>query len=369
MIRWALLLAALAVPLWAQTPGDDALAARSQLSAAARQLQAAGGARDQVRALTETVTAYESGLSALRDGMRQVSQREAELTAELNTQSGKIAELLGVLQTMGHAPAPVMLLHPDGPTGTARGGMLLAEVTPALHAEAETLRTKLEELQRLRALQDEAAGIVQEALSGAQSARIALSQAIDQRTDLPRRFNEDPVQTALLIASADSLDQFAGAMAEAAPGSADPAALEQKGSLAPPANGSILRPFRNRDASGVVRDGTILQTQPQTLVALSVPATLLFSGPLLDYGAVAVVEPAPDVLILMAGMEETYGNVGEIVPAGSPIGKMGGNLPTADAFLTSNADRSGANGLETLYIEVRENEVPVDPATWFAFEQ
>ena len=40
----------------------------------------------------------------------------------------EIAQLLGVLLSMDSAPSPVLLLHPSGPVGTARSGMILAEV-------------------------------------------------------------------------------------------------------------------------------------------------------------------------------------------------------------------------------------------------
>lgn len=372
MIRLGALLVLLAGPALGQSdPAEAALAAKSRLEAAARQLDEAGSARDRVAALTETVRAYEDGLVALRDGLRRASIREQTLTAELNAKSDEVARLLGVLQTMGRAPAPLLLLHPSGPTGTARSGMILSDVTPALQAEVDILRADLEEVALLRQLQDSAAQTLREGLDGVQTARADLSAAISDRTDLPRRYTEDPVQTALLIATAETLDAFASGLTETVPGDPDgelPEPDTLRGTLPLPVQGDLLRDFGEADAAGITRPGWIIATRPRALVTTPVPATLRFRGALLDYGTVTILEPAADVLIVIAGMAEVFGTPGEVLPAGSPIGLMGGQTPSADGFLTAPSRAGGVPLSETLYIEIRETGEPVDPAAWFALE-
>lgn len=348
------------------SPADAAVAARERLQAAADRLAQVSDARDRVSALTDTVRAYEDGLVALRDGMRRVRTREQTLTRALDAKSDEVAQLLAVLQTMGQAPAPLLLLHPSGALGTARSGMILSEVTPALQSEAELLRTELEELALLRGLQEGAAQTLQEGLDGAHAARVALASAIDERTDLPRRFADDPVQTALLLASSDTLDGFASALAQIGPGNGDlPGAAGLRGTLSPPVNGPVLRDFNETDAAGHARPGVVVATRPRALVTVPAPATLRFKGPLLDYGTVAILEPAADVLIVLAGMAEVFGTPGEVLPTGSPLGLMGGLPAGADGILTES---SGVSRSETLYIEVREYGEPVDPRGWFVLE-
>ncbi len=375
MIRAAFICALLAGPALAQDdPAAAALAASDRLEAASVMLDAATGSRDQVAALTEAVQAYEDGLVALRDGMRRAAIRQQVIEGQLAAKSDDVARLLGVLETMGRAPAPLLLLHPSGPIGTARSGMILADVTPALQTKVTELRGQLEEVAMLRQLQDSAADTLRDGLRGVQTARTALSAAISDRTDLPRRFTEDPIQTALLIASTETLDAFASGLTSTITGQEigdapdAPDAMSRKGALALPVQGQVLRAFNTADAAGVVRPGLVIAAQPRALVLAPVAATVRFRGPLLDYGNVIILEPAADVLFVIAGLAETFGEPGQVVPEGSPIGLMGGETPPVDAILTTNRVTGAEPRSETLYLEVREGQSPVDPATWFATE-
>ena len=352
----------------AQSPVQIALDAAAQLEAASGQLEAATEASDRVAALTQTVQAYEGGLIALRDGLRRAAIREETVRAALAAQSDQISRLLGVLQTMGQAPAPLLLLHPSGPTGTARSGMMLADVTPALQAKADALREQLQEVADLRNLQQSVVTTLQNGLTGAQNARTELSQAISERRNLPKRFVDDAVQTALLIASTDTLTGFASGLSDTFLSGVTPVnAQSQKGQLPLPVTGRLIRKYNAADAAGIVRPGVIIATRPQALVTTPTAATLLFQGPLLDYGNVIILEPAADVLLVLAGLESVMGIQGDVLPSGTPIGIMGGAVANTNAELTGNVAQGRDVASQSLYIEVREGQATVDPATWFAF--
>ncbi|MBF9036858.1 peptidase M23, partial [Rhodobacterales bacterium HKCCE2091] len=125
----------------AQTdPANAAERAIAMLDAAADALAGAEDAPDRVAALTETVRAYEEGLVAVREGLRRAALREATLTAGFEAERERLAELLGAIQSIERAPPPLTLLHPAGPVGTARAGMILGDVTPAVAREAAALR-------------------------------------------------------------------------------------------------------------------------------------------------------------------------------------------------------------------------------------
>ena len=369
MIRaWALALA-LTLPLAAGAEvvaGDVAKAAArasAALQASVQALDEAEGAKDRVAALTATIKAYEAGLAALREALRQVELRQVTLTLQFESKRDQLSRLLGVLGGLDADQGPLLLLHPGGPLGTARSGMMLADVTPALQREAEALRGDLQELADLRALQTAAGQTLGDGLQAAQKARAALSQAISDRTDLPKRFTEDPEALKNLLESADTLDAFSSGLS--LQDGVVQGFAEAKGSLPWPVLGTILLLPGETDAKGVTRPGVTLATRPLALVTAPWAATIRYRGPLLDYGNVMILEPGGGYLLILSGLETVYGDVGNVVGAGQPLGLMGGAASGDAEFLSGSVDETGAMATETLYVEVRQKAEPVDPLTWF----
>jgi septal ring factor EnvC (AmiA/AmiB activator) len=356
----------------AESPAtESALRAADALRAVIGQLDAAQTKADRVAALTETIRAYEKGLGAMRDGLRRAAIREREIRAGFEAKRDHVGRLLGVMSTMEQSEGPLLLLHPAGPVGSARSGMILSSVTPALQGEAEEMRGALEEISTLRTLQQSAAKVLQEGLGSVQDARTALSQAVADRTALPGRYLEDPEDLRQLVQSADTLEGFALGLAGLDTDIGAP--LEDfasaKGSLALPALGTVLRGFDEADAAGIRRPGLVLATAPAALVTAPWPATIRYRGPLLDYGNVMIVEPAEGYLLVLAGLGTVYGETGDVLSRGAPIGLMGGAEPAAEEFgadfVAAAAEGGGAGRTETLYIELRMNGEPVDPGEWF----
>ena len=371
MIRALVLALALALPAAAQeVTGDVARAAAkasAQLQASVAALQEAEGAKDRVAALTTTIKAYEAGLAALREALRQAELRENTLTLQFESRRERLSQLLGVLASLDPDQGPLLWLHPGGPLGTARSGMMLADVTPALLREAEALRRDLQELADLRGLQTAAGETLSGGLQAAQEARAALSQAISDRTDLPKRFTEDPGALITLLESADTLDAFSSGLSPQ--DSTVQGFAEARGALPWPVLGTIILRPGETDAKGVTRPGVTLATRPLALVTSPWPATIRYRGPLLDYGNVMVLEPGGGYLLILSGLETVYGDVGDVVGTGQPLGLMGG--PTSGSvsgdadILSGAADDGGASATETLYLEVRQKAEPVDPMIWF----
>ena len=260
------------------------------------------------------------------------------------------------------------MLHPSGPVGSARSGMMLADVTPGLARKAQELRSDLEEVQTLRLLQQSALDKMEQGLAGIQKARAELSQAIADRTDLPSRFTEDPVRTAILISSTETLGGFASGLSLIGVEEIEDTDIDisdQKGEIDLPVQGVILHRAGDADAAGIRRDGIIVATRPRALVVSPVSATIRYRGPLLDLGNVVILEPQAETLFVLSGLDEVYGDTGQVIPAGTPVGIMGGTTPNLGTILSLSSEGSGTDRSETLYIEVREGGSPVDPEDWF----
>ncbi|MEZ5684367.1 MAG: peptidase M23 [Paracoccaceae bacterium] len=356
----------------ASPAADSALQAADDLRAAIGALEAAQTKADRVEALTETIGAYETGLGALRDGLRRAAIREREIRESFDAKREEIGRLLGVMSTMERSDGPLLLLHPAGPEGSARSGMVLSSVTPALQAEAEALHVDLNEIQTLRDLQENAARVLNAGLKSVQQARTALSQAVAERTALPGRYIDEPEDLRRLVESADTLEGFALGLSELDTDIGAP--LEDfdaaKGSLPLPVLGSVLRRAGEADAAGIRRPGLVIATAPAALVRTPWPATIRYRGPLLDYANVMILEPAEGYLLVLAGLGTVYGETGDVLNAGDAVGLMGGVEPGANEFgaefVRAAQLGGGAGRTETLYLELRQGGKPVDPSGWFA---
>lgn len=356
--------------LWAeQPPVARAQQATEALNQAAELMAKAESGSDRVAALTEAIRAYEQGLAAMREGLRAAAIRERYLTLDFESRREQLSQLLGVLQTLERATTPLLLIHPTGPVGTARSGMMMSEVTPALNRQAEELRAQLQELAALQAFQESAARDLEWGLSGVQQARVNLSQAINDRTDLPRRFADDPVRVQIMADNSQTLQGFADKLQEAEatepPETAVPFA-DMAGKLALPAEGTVLRGFNEEDAAGLKRPGIVLSTRPLSLITAPWPATVRYAGPFLDYGNVIILEPDAAYLMVLAGLDQVYVELGQILDQDEPIGLLGGSQPATEEFLIEASQGGGTIDQETLYIEIRKDGTPTDPARWFA---
>ncbi|MCC5969925.1 MAG: peptidoglycan DD-metalloendopeptidase family protein [Pararhodobacter sp.] len=363
-----LLGAVLALGLCAQPlsadPADNARDAALALVEAIDELVEARGARDQVTAFTRTIQAHEVGLSALRAGLREAALREATIRRQFDQQSEQVARLLAAMMAVERLEGPALLLHPDGPLGTARAGMMLADLAPAMQAEADRIGALLREMQTLRQLRETAAETLAMGLRSLQEARTDLSQAMADRRELPPRMAEDEDAMLALLASAQTLEALATGLAAAPVNLSDPLPdfTQALGRLPMPVQGAILRRAGEVDASGVARPGLVLATEPGALVTAPWAGTIRYRGPLLDYGNVILLEPGEGYLVVLAGLDLVYPRVGDVVTQGDPMGLMPGALPTEAEFLAS---ASVAGRSETLYLEIRDNGQAIDPEVWF----
>ena len=342
----------------AADPAERAMAAARALEQATAAMQAATGGRDQIAALSQTIQAYEDGLVALREGLRDAQLRETALARSFEQQGEDVSRLLAVLLATGQVSPELALLHPEGAVATARAGLLLAEVAPELSRKVAVLRRDLDDLRALRRARQYGLLALEQGLETAQAARVELSAAIAARGPLPRRMVDDPDRLALLANDAASLDEFAQELAaNPLTGTDAPvgALMAAVGTLPLPARATVLRGFQEPDAAGIARPGLILATTPQALVTAPWSGTVRYAGPLAGQGQVVILEPSEDMLMVMAGLGTLMVQNGEILSAGAPLGTM----PSTPA--------DAGQRRETLYFEFRQGGNPIDPAPWFAF--
>ena len=200
-------------------------------------------------------------------------------------------------------------------------------------------------------------------LGQVREARLALSEAMENRAGLPPEIATDTAAMQALIDSTETLQSFADSLVPkpvAAP------AGETGASWPMPVRGAVVGRFNKAGPDGVRRPGWTVRTAPEALVTAPAPATLLFAGTMPGHREVAILETAPGQMLILAGLGRLFVKRGAIVAGGDPIGLMGGgqlgSLADEQQKLIETATEGGHPPAETLYMELRQARTPLDPA-------
>ena len=338
------------------------------LDLATADLRNAKNAKKRVKSLSQAIQSYEETLAILRISIRDLSLQKSQLKNIFNQNESEFMQLLGVLAAVQKTPIAGQMLHPDGPLATARSGMIISDIIPILQENVNQIRDQVIALEQLSNTQFQAQVSLEAGLLELQKAHSNLGRAVANRETLPKRFSADPEKLQLLIKASKDLETFAEAVQTIAinePTVSLPSVRDRKGQLKLPARGKVLRKFNEADAAGVKRSGIILATDPRAIVTSPTAATIRYLGPLLDYGNVAILEPQNGLLFVFAGMDTLYGEIGQVIPALSPIGLMPSQGNDVDKIFKTKASIYSGKLSETLYVEVRSGSNSENPLDWF----
>ncbi|MCF6273130.1 MAG: peptidoglycan DD-metalloendopeptidase family protein [Rhodobacteraceae bacterium] len=363
------LLVLLTSPAVAQSDPVLALRAASEdIRMATTALAAAEANEDRVAALSNTIRSLETGLGSLRLALRASIMVAKQKQNAIAQNRGEMGNLLATLAALENTPVAFRILHPAGATASARAAMILSAITPTLRAQAEKLRAELATIEALNALHDEALANIRTALETLKQARRELAAAI--RADQPAPENPANLLDNLeqLVRASEDLGGLATALGSRLSGAAplsETQLLTLRGTLPLPVSGTIVRSYNQPNGIGIRQPGILLTAPALSLVLAPQAGIVRFAGGLLEYGQVVILEPAPEQLQIYAGFGQVYVNTGDVLESGAALGLLGGEIPDSAEFL---AESTGENdkGAESLYIEIRENGIPVDPLTWFA---
>ncbi|MEM7270128.1 MAG: peptidoglycan DD-metalloendopeptidase family protein [Pseudomonadota bacterium] len=364
MLRVAAIILAAVAALSVQVSAEER--AVELLAKAETALAAAKSPKQRLAALGQAAQAQEAALRALRVDTLAMDGRSRAVKGQIAEQERSLQAVLWALERLERTPRTATLAHPGGPVAAARAGMALTAFTPALEEEAARLRVALDALRSLDRRRAVATAEARASLNALQDLRTEIAALMDnerRRRTLP----EDMVarmeaQAAALSQSSGNLQALEAALppSEGAGASGAPSIRAAKGKLTQPFEGVLQQPF------GQSGEGARLSVAPFAQIYAPWPSVVRFSGPFGDLGGVVILEPEPGLLMVFGGLGETPRATGEAVLQGEPIGAMGGPQPKAEEFLIASSDINADESVQTLYMEIRENGEPVDPASWFA---
>lgn len=345
----------------------------------------------------KNVQEAEKKLTRSEGEIEELSKQEAKIRIALNESQAKIAQMLAVMQRMGREPPPVMMTERNDALRMVRSAMILSSFFPGFKVQADRLAETLQDLntiitksraenKRLAAaeadftlLKSEIGNLLAQKQqrmkkNSAQIEELKIaasrhSRAVTDIGDLLKRLGSEVAQGSNLAAYEAELKTLGPAVelkpsvqkaAFVSPGRMKPALPFEKtrGLLSFPAQGKRLKSYGFKDEVGEKSKGIYVETRRSAQIISPSDGWVKYAGQFQGYGHLLIINPGEGYLILLAGLEQVYTDVGQFVLAGEPVAAMGNSPLLLEGSVQSRNP--------VLYIEFRKDDRPVDPDPWWA---
>jgi septal ring factor EnvC (AmiA/AmiB activator) len=274
-------------------------------------------------------------IAATGERLARLNVEETELSVEQTRNMGQLARLLSVLEQLKRDPPPALLVSPRDAKDAVRAAILVKAMTPGLQARASGYAHEAGEMMRQRRL----AAVESEALFTNESER---AEAISPPILPPSSLRGGP----------------SSLRGPGAPQGLPEAAITPPQSLSIPTPGPVVRRFGAALASGGRTNGMTFAAAGGAKVASPGPGFVQYVGPVKGWGVIVILRLAGGYHLVLAGLDRTSVSVGQSVAAGEAVGWMPNGRQSA------NDGIDGAKASWELYLEVRDQGVPVDPGRW-----
>jgi septal ring factor EnvC (AmiA/AmiB activator) len=336
-----------------------------------------------------SVQKREREVSEIENTLATLSERETEQAASLKRGRADLSATLVALQRLSTLPRQALLFSKEPPIDMARSARLLSLVTPVLDARARTLQSELNDIKSLRqemALRrDDLTAALSELAGENQRLASLVAKKSGQRKSTLAETDATRQRLARLADQAKNLQDLITRLekteAAAPPEEAEPAGDTQTASLGPtsparhekpgdlrafpknltkltsPANGPVVRKFGTKTEPAGTMKGVEVETRPGAQIVATFDGQIVFEGPFRGYGQILIIEHAGGYHTVLAGLDTVVVEVGQWLKAGEPIGRMGASGITEDGT---------ESGRPRLYVELRHDGEPIDPAPMLA---
>ncbi len=304
----------------------------------------------------------EKTLLELEDGMRALEAEKSQIQGRLENDRKSISHLILALQRISRVPPQALIAQPDAPLKTAQSHMLMRDIIPALHKQAQELQTNIERLDRISeemALKKERTIEASKILHKEQK---RLETLASKKESLYREANKDlraqEIMVERISLQAKNLQDLVYRLErnneeERSRNLTGQAIKRPKGSIPSagtgrlPVPGAITIAFNEPDNFGAPSQGLTIKGRSGSLVTAPMGGVVRFVGPFKNYGNMVIIEHQNKYHSLIAGFEKIDTLVGQKVTAGEPLGKM-------------FSEKSGKT--PKIYYELRHDGTPVNPA-------
>lgn len=337
-----------------------ALEAKRAAEQAARAREQADAAR--AAALVQQQITAAAALRQLETQTSQDTQHLATLQAaqaatgqRLATAQAALAKLLPVMLRLQTQPAATMLAAPQSPRDAVSGIAVMQGVAGAIAAQAQNVKSQTAQLAVLLSQAQASQARLNTAVTTQQSAEAALTAQINAAKATEMADADTTAKaTEARLAAERKLSSIATAVANLMKNThaTAPAALFA-GTGGAPVAGQIVQAFGAPTPAGPAT-GISYGAAPGARVTTPCGGTVLFAGPFPAYGLMLIANCGGGNSIVLAGMNQLDVGTGQHLTRGQPVGSM-------LAYDPANPARQ-----PILYMELRQNGTPVNPAAWLS---
>jgi septal ring factor EnvC (AmiA/AmiB activator) len=385
LIAFAVAAAAGGRPAFAETPAGEKADPKKlkevearikrEREAAAQLAKRTAAIQTEIRALRDKLVkgaaatqTRETTLTRQESELRVLEAREKAAAADFQRRQQQLAEILAALQRLSLRPPVTLASRSDDANDAVRTALVLRSLVPELERRAERLKQEIAAYTRLKEAIKARRGSVADADSALGRERQALVNLLEQKQALLRETEEEQAASkarleALTREAQDLRDLVAKLRQDKAKPEAAPrtAALTEpgkgkirsfaafKGKLTLPAAGTVSSRFGTDEKYGEFSKGLMIGARPGAQAVAPFDGQVVFAGPFRGYGRILIIEHRDGYHSLIVGLARIDASVKQWVLAGEPVGIVG------------EYDSQGAQ----LYVEIRWNGRPIDPAHWF----
>ncbi len=349
-------------------------------------------------AAAQRVRTAETDVAAIEDRLGELIVQELQVRGRLEGSNATISTVLAALERISRNPPPALIVDPSDALGSARSAILMSAILPDLRAKADALLADLGRLAEIKGQAQEEELNLRANLSILEEEQLRVGTLMAARrqgeqlasTELAaeqQAAQQLAADAAALRARIADLTRQAGAVAEAAQATAaadagqsaprldretirlalanpdrrQPAVPfdQAKGWLTLPSSGVRVVDYGAGDGFGGISQGLSIVTRAEASVVAPADGWVLYTGNYLNYGQIVILNTGQDYTVLLAGLASVSVEAGQFVLMGQQVGSMGSR--TIGRTVSTNAGAASP----TLYIEMRKNNVPVDPTGWW----
>jgi septal ring factor EnvC (AmiA/AmiB activator) len=338
-----------------QQDRDQALAGAAAARQEIAQLQ---GQLDELDAAQRS---GQTSVSGKRLRLAALNARETELETELGGAQSRLARLLGALELFRRDPPPALFVAPGDVRDAVRAAILIRAVTPELEKRAADLKAQTEALHRLKRTVDAASEDLFTSESDLADRKAQIEALIAAKTALEGQDTADAElarqDITALAARAQALQDLSRGLAVTVPpaGAPEPPDPDHAGPtgkpevFTAPVAGPPTRRFGEAEPGGGAKAlGWTWRPQANAPVAAPAQGVVEYAGPLKSWNVVLILRLGGGYHLVLAGLGSATVAPGQMINEGQTVGRM----VAADA-----------NPPE-LYLEIRKDDAPVDPARW-----